>query len=179
MRRHYLNLSNGLEALYDVRAPGEPWAVCRIRSTTLEHEDWTGLLMVDLDADLLLHLALGVTCVLHDRGTRRPLSKTQYLGTHLVVYLLERYWFGHAPSAVMTHGPNGGPGPDRAAEFAVIYEQTIAAPNATAGMVRKRLDYFGQFAAGKTVWFLAAGGATTHDGDKAFYQGLARALTSG
>ena len=53
MRRHYLNLSNGLEALYAVRISGEPWAVCRIRSTTIEHEDWTGLLMIDRRQDVL------------------------------------------------------------------------------------------------------------------------------
>lgn len=179
MRRHYLNLTNGLEALDTIRATGETWAVCYIRSTTFEHRDWHRLLTTDLDSDLLLHLALGVTCVLHDRGTRRPLSKTQYYGTHLVTYLLERYWFGHRPAVMRVHGPWGGAGPDRAEEFGSIYETAVTASGWAAGKVRQRLDYFGQYATGKTVYFLAAGGSTLRDGDYAFWQEQARRLTSG
>ena len=39
MRRYYINLTNGLEALAEVQASGEPWAFCRLRSTTLERRD--------------------------------------------------------------------------------------------------------------------------------------------
>ena len=176
MRRHYINLTNGLAAIDEVRVTGEPWAVSRIRSTTFERENWHGLLMVDLDADLLLHLALGVTCVLHDRGTRRQLSKTQFYGTHLVTYLLERHWFGLTPAVVRVHGPHGGVGPDRAAEFDRIYLQAVAAGSADAGAVRKRLDYFGRYAAGPSVWFLAAGGSTDRDGDVEHWRAQAARL---
>lgn len=177
-RRHYINLTNGLAALDHVRATGESWSITRIRSTTLERADWYGLLMVDLDADLLLHLALGVECVIHDRGTRRPLSKTLYFGVPLVRYLLERWWYGRQPASVPTRGPRSGPGPDRVAEFAAIYEATIASPSADGGQVRSRLDYFGRYAGGEMseVRLVVAGGPTYHDGDREHWHVVARRL---
>ena len=177
-RRHYLNLTNGLEDLDLVLALGEPWVISRIRSTTLEHADWWGLFMVDLDADLLLHLALGTPCVLHDRGTRRFLSKTLYFGAPLIQYVLERFWYGRVPASVPTVGPRGGRGPDVAAKFAEIYNELIEAPNHQAGQVRDRLGYFARYASCGHVRFEVAGGSTEHDGEMSHWVSRAAGLKS-
>ncbi len=66
--RHYVNLTNGLEALPAILASGEPSCAMRLQSTTVERRDWVKLFLCDLCDDLLLHLALGWRCVLHDRA---------------------------------------------------------------------------------------------------------------
>ena len=59
MRKHYINLTDGLEALPEVQATGEPWAFSRIQSTTIERRDWWSLLMIDLGEDLPMHWPWG------------------------------------------------------------------------------------------------------------------------
>lgn len=178
MRKHYLNLTNGLEALATL-PEGEPWSFMRLQSTTLERRQWARLFGSDLDHDLLMHLALGWECVLHDRGTLRPRSKTIYLGVPLVRYVLGRRWYGLDPDVV----PGGGP---RSADplniapycrevYAEIFERNL---NAEKGRVRVRLDYYRRFASCGEVRLVGSSGSTARDGDYAFYRGLASGLAS-
>jgi hypothetical protein len=166
--KHYLNLSNGVEAFEIVQATGEPWSFCRIRSTTFERERWHDLFMLDVCDDLLMHLALGWVCVLHDRGTLRPHSKTCYLGVPLIAYVLRRRWSGFVPDRVPMYGPRGGAAPDAAERFDAIYRETVDANTRDAGRVRQRLDYFARYYAGDLVRFAAHSESTARDGDVAF-----------
>lgn len=178
MRRHYLNLSNGLEAAPTVLASGEPWALLYLRSTTLERRDWPRLFLEELSDDLLWHLATGTVCVLHDRGTRRPLSKTVYHGVPLIRYVLARHWYGHDPASVPRQGPRGGTVTDVGAEFRAVYGAAVAGRNRDANRVRKRLNYYQRFASpAGVVWFSGASVATEHDGDREFHRQLASVLT--
>lgn len=59
--RHYINLTNGVEAAPLLSSLGLPFSALRIPSTCSEQQDFQGLLDC-LDADLLLNLALGHTC---------------------------------------------------------------------------------------------------------------------
>jgi hypothetical protein len=166
--KHYLNLSNGVEALEVVQATGEPWSFCRIRSTTFERERWHTLFMNDVSDDLLMHLALGWICVLHDRGTLRPQSKTCYLGVPLIAYVLRRRWSGFVPDRVPMYGPRGGAAPDAAERFDAIYRETVEANTREAGIVRQRFDYFARYYAGQPVRFVSRSESTTRDGDVAY-----------
>jgi len=68
--RHYLNLSNGVEALDKLLAAGVPAehiSFCRIQSSQCEAQDFTGLIS-NLDNDMLVHLALGHECRIYDFG---------------------------------------------------------------------------------------------------------------
>lgn len=171
MRRHYLNLTNGLEALSELLAAGETYSFLRIRSTTVERLDWHLLLVEELGADLLMHLALGHECVVHDRGTLRLLSKTLYHAVPLVKYVLTRRWYNeHAAEAeVVSLGPRGGQAPDRRAEFKEIYAAVVEAPSPEGARVRSMLDYFGRYRSGGVVRLTTSGGSTTHDGDRLYY----------
>lgn len=171
MRKHYINLSNGVEALSEVQASGEPWAFVRFRSTTIERSNWGVLLGRELCDDLLMHLALGFDCVLHDRGTLRPLSKTCYFGVPLVAYTLDRFWFG-ALSQSQHLGPRGGPGPDRSLLFQEIYRQVIEEKGPQGGILRERLSYFRRFLACDRVTFSVSSKSTARDGDRSFQQAL-------
>jgi hypothetical protein len=171
--KHYLNLTNGLEALATLPA-GEPWAFLRLQSTTLEKRDWSGLFL-GLDADLLMHLSLGTCCIVHDRGTARPLSKTVYYGLPLVEYVLNRRWHDLDPGRVLLVGPHGGPGPDAWQEFSGIYEGLMDGRD-DKGAARRRIDYFGRYKQGHAVKLSGASEATDHDGDRAYYRDLAARL---
>ena len=70
--RHFVNLSNGAEALPLLEAAGVPAAeiaFCRIQSSHCEAQDFYGVLQ-NLDHNLLMHLALGYECRIYDFGSR-------------------------------------------------------------------------------------------------------------
>ena len=70
--RHYINLSNGVEAIDGLLSAGvapEALGVCRIQSSQCESQDFSGLL-ANLDHDMMLHLALGHECRVYDFGSR-------------------------------------------------------------------------------------------------------------
>jgi hypothetical protein len=70
--RHFINLSNGAEALPLLEAagvPSEQVSFIRVQSSHCEAQDYYGLLH-NLDHNLLMHLALGFDCRVYDFGSR-------------------------------------------------------------------------------------------------------------
>ena len=70
--RHFINLSNGAEALeilHNANIPPESISFCRIQSSHCEAQDFNGIL-TNLDHNLLMHLALGYECRVYDFGSR-------------------------------------------------------------------------------------------------------------
>lgn len=164
--KHYINLTNGIEAL-DTLPKNEPFGFVRIQSTTLERKDWPQLFTVDVCADMLMHLALGWECVLHDRGTNRINSKTIYHGVPLIKYVLERQWYSKEPQKVILDGPRGGQGRNVVKDFSDIYEYLM-----NIGPVKNRIRYFGRYKNSGSVLLTGASSSTEHDGDKEFYREL-------
>lgn len=56
--RHYVNMTNGVEAVPALRALDLPYRFLRLPSTRCEQQQFEAL-MNDLDGDLLMRLALG------------------------------------------------------------------------------------------------------------------------
>jgi len=70
--RHFINLSNGAEALPLIEKAGlrpEDVAFCRVQSSHCEAQDFNAVL-ANLDHNLLMHLALGFECRVYDFGSR-------------------------------------------------------------------------------------------------------------
>ena len=70
--RHFINLSNGAEAiglLTKAGVPPEAISFMRIQSSHCEAQDFNGILQ-NLDHNLLMHLALGYDCRVYDFGSR-------------------------------------------------------------------------------------------------------------
>ena len=70
--RHFINLSNGAEALALLEGAGVPpeqIAFMRLQSSHCEAQDYAGVL-TNLDHNLLMHLALGFECRAYDFGSR-------------------------------------------------------------------------------------------------------------
>lgn len=176
--RHFVNLTNGLESLGSLVEQGASWSFLRLCSTTIERRDWVKLFLSDLSDDLLVHLALGWTCVVHDRGTNRPLSKTVYYALPLVKYVLDRRWYGLQPAEVWNQGRRGGQGSNVAAAYAKIYHDLFVHAQADTGRVKRRVEYYRRYLVDRPangVNLVGACSATTRDGDGAYYRGLAHA----
>lgn len=178
--RHYVNLTNGLESLRDLVDADASWSFLRLQSTTIERQDWIKLFLADLSDDLLMHLALGWRCIVHDRGTNRPLSKTIYYALPLVKYVLDRRWHGIEPAEVWNRGRRGGRGNNVAAAYAKIYHDLFTHTQTDTGRVKRRVEYYRRYLVARPMGDGVDGGvqlvgacvSTSHDGDGAYYRKL-------
>ncbi len=159
--RHFLNLTNGLEALPALRAAGiEDYAFLRIQSTACEQKRWDALL-ADLDNHFLMCLALGDTCIVHDYSNKGEVSRALWQGLELVRFCLERTWFGRdAP----------GIDPCLRPYFEQVYRELRPSS-------RQKLKYFRKWLRTSELSLQIRAGRTTHDGDAAFYRDLLRDAT--
>jgi hypothetical protein len=97
--RHFINLTNGIEALSVLPLSKEQINFVRLQSTHLERGDYHRFLQ-EIDYNLLMHLALGNTCYLYDYGCRRndeqePLyghSRIHWMGVPFMRFILNRVW---------------------------------------------------------------------------------------
>ena len=94
--RHFINLKNGIEAVPTLHAMNvHDYAFCRVQSTMCEVGDMEKVLC-ELDANLLVSLALGYSCVVYDFGSRdkkRGVPRALWYGVEFVRYALDWYWF--------------------------------------------------------------------------------------
>ena len=119
--RHYITLTNGIEALPllidgggGAGIPRDAVRFCRIQSSHCEARDFAAVLG-SLDDDLLLHLALGVRCRVYDFGSRRKrwpgeglglmVPSALWWGVEVARYVLTKLW--HLPSAPDAGGGGG------------------------------------------------------------------------
>ena len=105
--RHFINLSNGAEALALLERTGVPpaqVAFMRLQSSHCEAQDYAGVL-ANLDHNLLMHLALGYECRVYDFGSRgydweaeqgelerRYVPRAVWWGLEWTRYALTRMW---------------------------------------------------------------------------------------
>lgn len=165
MKKHYLNLSNGIEWLQHVQESNEPYSFIRIQSTTIERKDWIKLLS-DLDHDILLHLALGYTCVIYDKGTNRPYSKTIYYDVPLIKYILNRFWYGIIPQTVKRINRDGSLGEDLSAYFDSVYNTIFMYDqNKEKNSVKTKLKYYKRFLNSTEVHLKGVSESTGNDGN--------------
>lgn len=116
--RHFINLTNGLEALPALHAliPPAELRFTRIQSSHCESGAYDKLLC-GLDNELLFSLACGRQCYLYDFGSRNKthgVPRAIFLGVQFIKWSLTYLWF-HAeapekvPSSVMVRGKNAVP----------------------------------------------------------------------
>lgn len=75
--RHYANLSNGVFCECFARETVD--AFTRIQSTALEQKLWSSVVH-GAGPDLLMHLAMGVRCVVHDVSERERRTRAVHQG---------------------------------------------------------------------------------------------------
>jgi len=149
-RIHFINLTNGIEPL--VALDLHPVAFIRIQSTVCEQKAWDRLIL-DLDNNFLLHLALGFDCHVWDCSVHNRPARAIRQGLELVRFLVERIWFDRD-----YHAPQGQSN----------YFRTIR----LGSPAKNKLRYFRRFLVGDRIRLAAHCWVTKHDGDYEFYAKL-------
>lgn len=161
MTKYYINLTNGIEAIPKLNTP---YSFIRIQSTTCEQHQWDKLIM-ELDYNFLMDLALGHKVVVYDYGANKPAPKALYQGIPIISYILNRHWYGRSEITYFSRKPTSYK--INATRYCKnIYEKldkhTI-----------KKLNYFKPYISQKSSFQIeVVANQTRHDGDKTYYRNI-------
>jgi len=142
--KHFINLTDGLEWADEL----PEFSFVRIESTAIEKEAWDRILR-DLDANLLMNLAMGEECHFYDCGANREVSKTVSVGIPFIVKTLYDFWLGETPYMAKT--------PERQA-------------------VKRKIGYFRRFVNTDQIKLIGHSRKTINDGNKPYFQNIAVSL---
>ncbi|KAJ1490520.1 hypothetical protein T484DRAFT_1935199 [Baffinella frigidus] len=163
---HFINLSNGAESLPLLQ--GIPVAFCRIQSSHCESQNWNGILG-GLDPTLLIHLAMGHTCYIHDYGSRnkkRKAPRAVWYGVTFIKFALHVLW--ELP---------GDPEPPVLRGHMVEADFRGALRNLDKA-VKKKIRYFRDYARTSEVKLYGVVGATDIDGRRDLHVALCQEHSS-
>ena len=165
MTVNFINLTNGLEFFDKVDNP----QFLRIRSTTLERKDYLFLLM-DLDHNFLMNLALGNECFVYDCGANKDFSKTISLGLPFIKYALERRWLGIDKSPFILNKA-GVVKMNNHSYFSKIYQYLFFHnQNQEKAKLKAKLDYYIKFLDTETLKITGVSVSTDKDNDNIYWK---------
>lgn len=175
MTKHFINLTNGIEQIPNLIQNGIPLDTLNytyIASTTIENKAWIKLIM-DLDHNLLLNLAIGNECIIYDFGTHRKLSKTIYYAVPLIRYILTRFWLDNNDMELcyrMTR--NSYQRLPEKEHFQKIYEYLFIHNNTKekTALKDKLKKYKNKFLLTNEIRLIGISESTSHDGDYDYYK---------
>jgi len=152
MIKHYINLTNGIEAIPEIK---EDYHFIRIQSTACEQKRWNFLIQ-DLDNDLLMNLALGHTCIVYDYS-KKGVSRALWQGVEFIRYVLNLYWLGEEITPFMRNL-------QEVRDY--FYSEYSKLDNRTF----KKLDYFVKFLLTNKIQLLSCGKHTDKDNKYDWYK---------
>ncbi|KAJ9529510.1 hypothetical protein QJQ45_013863 [Haematococcus lacustris] len=100
--KHFVNLTNGVEALPMLQDLGLSFSYVRLQSTACEQQRYEQLMM-SLDANLLMALAVGHCTLVYDAGSRIPewgVPRAVWQGLTFARWALTRLWLGPEAATV-------------------------------------------------------------------------------
>ena len=157
MKKHYINLTNGIEAINEYKL--SDYSFIRIQSTACEQKLWDKIIL-DLDYDFLMNVAIGNECVVYDYGTNKPIPRAIYQGLQFVIFVLQKLWCGQADDVYVSRRVNG-----TRHKVNDYFENCF---RSLSDQAIKKIKYFRPFFKGKVdIHFVTK--ATTHDGNKTYY----------
>ncbi|KAL3131777.1 hypothetical protein ABBQ38_007494 [Trebouxia sp. C0009 RCD-2024] len=160
--RHFLNLTNGIEALPLLESLNISYSFVRIPSTWCEQQRFD-LILTNLDASFLLQLALGHCCLVWDFGSRnkkRGIPRALWYGVEFVTYILRRLWFQRCTDAWL-----------RRQNVTSVFERHYN--NLDKNTVAKLRYYMRYIPPGVTdVQLYGVSKATIHDPDPGYYRDI-------
>lgn len=153
--KHYLNLTNGLNSIEkhyfsDIN-------VIRIQSTKCEDPGQYEDIIMDLDYDFLLHIALGFKVIVHDYTHRGRNNKPRAIwqGLKWVEFVLNRIWFNKEMRC--ENGMN------------VFFQERY---KKLSKKTRNKIKYFRKFLKTDHLTIEGRTDLTTHDGDYSYFSNL-------
>lgn len=162
-RRHFLNLSNGLEAasLIAGLAGLDAVRVTRLQSSQCEAQAFDGILR-SLGPELMFSLAAGYDCYVYDfasRDAQRGVPRALFLGLQFVSFALAYLWFDERAESVHVRGHN-------VAQFWRDEVMLKRVAKKTRQMVRFYRPFAGRMAGGRVRLHGVYGAVAETDGEK-------------
>lgn len=171
MTKHYINLTNGIEWLEELKGE-QNIGFIRICSTTLEGKNYVKLFR-DLDHDFLMNLALGTECIVYDCGANKEIARAMYSGIPIIRYVLNKRWMGIAPIFTPIIRRNGITKMNGVSLFDEIYNQLfVYNQDQNKEAVKTKLDYYKKFLNCPEVNLTFKSRTTEKDGDYIYYKTL-------
>lgn len=150
---HYLNLTNGIEYCKWI----DNYRFIRIQSSHCESKAWNKLLM-DLDNDFLMNIAIGNECIVHDASQKKLLSRALFQGIPFILFALNYLWYGEVyPTEV------------RGQDSTNYFEHVCKNLNEDT---KKHIRYFKKFVCTDEISVVARCKHTDHDGDYNYFYRL-------
>mmetsp|Transcript_8976 Transcript_8976/g.21244 ORF Transcript_8976/g.21244 Transcript_8976/m.21244 type:complete len:273 (+) Transcript_8976:2113-2931(+) len=172
--RHYINLTNGLEAVEILRdelgVPSSDLRFTRMQSSHSEAQAYEKILS-ELDHDICFAMALGSPCFVYDfasREKRRGVPRSLWYGLQFCRFAFTKYVLGdeRLPTRLLLRGNN-----------VVEYWKNHVCDHVVSKSVRKRLKYYREYAAAagtqEIKLFGVYGKSTDLDGQKELYARMA------
>lgn len=159
MRIHYINLTNGIEAIPSLS--GIEYRFIRIQSTLCEQKNWDRILQ-ELDYDFLMNAALGNEIIVYDFGANKPIPKAVYLGLEFIKYSLYKRWLKQEYLTRINRTTNETIRKDCNSYFESCYKDLER-------RTKTKLDYFKPYVVGE-IHIRAITASTQHDNDKNYYK---------
>ncbi len=152
--KHFINLTNGIEALEKYQIPADEVNFIRIQSCYVESHLYNDILL-EIDHNFLMFVALGYECNVYDFSARTDDPKAMYMGMAWIKYVLERRWLGLRPKLIVK-------GKDITNYADELY---CKIPHRT----RNRLDYFKKYLNTTELHINIITSATTNDSNNEYY----------
>lgn len=148
--KYFINLSTGIEGIADMPfLQNDNVSFIRIQSSHCEAAAFEDILL-GLDSNFLMYLALGYTCVVVDYGARSNTSKAVRIGLEWIRYFLNIIWFNKRIKPIINQKD--------VTEF--FYENYIKVTNKT----RSRFRYYRKFLKTNKINLIGLNKSTERDG---------------
>ena len=153
-KKIFLNLTNGIQALEEFDLDFREINFIRIQSTHCENASFEKMLLT-LDSNFLMWLALGYECVVYDFGANSKTSKAVYYGLEWIRYVLNRRWFGNEAIPLVK-------GKNVSASFQKFYSKL-------SKKTKKQIDYYRKFLMTDELKLTSITAATNSDNKADFF----------
>ena len=149
MDKHFINLTNGIEAIPFL----DNYEFVRIPSTYCEAKAWDKL-MLSLDSNFLMNLAVGNTCIVYDYSQNKEMPRALYQGLEYIKFILYKRWFNieYKPFVCGVNCFN--------------YFNSIQLSSTT----KRKIDYFKKFLYTDKLNIKVSTGKTNFDGNYKYYK---------
>lgn len=154
-KKHFLNLTNGIQALVRFNLNIEEVNFIRIQSCWVESHKFEDMLN-DLDHNFLMSLALGYDCYVYDFGARSEISKATYYGLEWVRYVLYRRWFNKVTNPIVK---------GKRVDFYFDQEYRILSRR-----VKTKIDYYKKYLLTDDIYLQAVTDFTTNDNKPDYFR---------
>jgi len=153
MIKHYINLTNGIEAIqiYNLKQ----YSFIRIQSTACEQKRWDFIIQ-DLDVNFLMDIALGYCARVYDFSQKREAPRSIWQGLEWIKYVLNRRWLDREILSQCR-------GCDVTEYFNTCYKKLDR-------KTKTKLDYYKKFLTTDTLLISSITSTTENDGDYDYYK---------